>query len=127
MRKIIALASLLILAACATTGSGSQPVNMVELSKKSAQARVAYLGFLDLATVYMRRPRCGGAVIICSDQSFIDSTLVPTRIAFGEATKASEAAVARVGENPSLVAVLVEAAVSASKAAAEITAKIGSK
>ncbi len=126
MKRMIGLiAACAILAGCASV----QPVNMTELSKKSAQARVGYLGFLNLANIYMARPRCGATTspILCSSQEFIDSTVVPTRIAFGEATKASEAAVVRVGENPSLVVVLVEAAVASSNAAAVITTKIGSK
>lgn len=129
MRKLfVGLAVALLLGGCAASNTGSSStVNMVELSKKSAQARVGYLGFLNLANVYMARPRCGAPTspILCSSQDFIDSTVVPTRVAFGEATKASEAAVVRVGENPSLVIVLVEAAVSSSKAAAVIATKIG--
>lgn len=124
MKKLVLLLAL-VLAGCAS--SPSSTVDMTSLSKKSAQARTAYLGFLGLANTYMARPRCGGAVVLCSDQGFIDSTLVPTRVAFGEATKASEAAVVRVGENPTLVVVLVEAAEASAKAAAVIVPKIGGK
>lgn len=126
LKRLFAIVALSLLAACAAM----QPIGgstLVELSKKSAQARVAYLGFLNLATVYMARPRCGAPTspVLCSSQDFIDSTVVPTRIAFGEATKASEAAVVRVGENPALVTVLVEAATASAKAATVIASKIG--
>lgn len=134
LRTLAIVAAALTLAGCGGSASfdlakafgsaSTATVDMTELSKRSHQARIAYLAFVQTATVYAKRPRCGAPTspITCSDQAFLDGVVTPTVRSFGDATKASEDAVARLGSNPTLVAALVEAAVSSAKAADKVAA-----
>lgn len=120
----------LALPGCSLVGGGSTSasVNMASLDADVKKAAAGYKLFLDGSTLYMEQARCGPATKappFCSDQDFIDSTLVPTRNTIGAAVRTAINAVRTMPDNPSRAEVYVRAATAAVNSTPAILKALG--
>lgn len=116
MRKILAVAALLLLAACQTATVATTTFDPAGAQKSVFALKSGYAAVLSAAVAYNERPRCGlpRSPVLCSKQEVVVQ-LRKADAAAGAAIDAAEDAVRSLSQSPTVV----EAAIKAAKQALE--------
>lgn len=127
-RLLILIAALGFLSACSVAQTLSGTADMSTMAKSAYAARTAYAIALTAANQYAALPRCGQPTSppACSSQPVVDA-MRKADVAADAATLNAEQAVRTLGQSPTVVAAIVQAAQTSVSTLETINATYGGK